>query len=108
MRCRQNEVKTKKMQILRQRDFAKVLLHIHLKGERLMSGRHYVIDNRNKKLNGNFKATVRESAAIIYLRTSNNYTAAKEDQDDGKRAIISVSIIIAFLFFFTMYCYYFK
>ncbi|WP_229246504.1 hypothetical protein [Desulfosporosinus shakirovi] len=72
-----------------------------LKGEKLMRGRYYVIDNRNKKLNGNFKATVRETADIIYLRTFYDYNAAKEDQDDGKRAIISVSIIIAFLFFYT-------
>ncbi|SHH98126.1 hypothetical protein [Desulfosporosinus lacus] len=66
-----------------------------------MRGRSYVIDNRNKKLNGNFKAAVRETADIIYLRTSYDYSAAKEDQEDGKRAIISVSIIIAFLFIYT-------
>lgn len=65
-----------------------------------MSGRYYVIDNRNQKPNGNFKAAVRETAAIIYLR--NDYTAAKEEQEDGKRAIISASIIIAFLFFYTI------
>ncbi|HCT31125.1 MAG TPA: hypothetical protein DIW31_10440 [Bacteroidales bacterium] len=67
-----------------------------------MRGRYYVIDNRNKKSNGNFKAAVRETATIIYLRTSNNYTAVKEEQEDPKRAIISVSIIISFLFFYTI------
>ncbi|EGW41982.1 hypothetical protein DOT_0042 [Desulfosporosinus sp. OT] len=67
-----------------------------------MSGRYYVIDNRNQKSNGNFKAATRETATIFYLRTSNNYPAAKEEREDPKRAIISVSIIIAFLFFYTI------
>lgn len=72
------------------------------RGEKLMRGRYYVIDNHNKKFNGNSKATVRGNAAIFYLNTSNNYTGAKEDEEDRKRAIISVSIIIAFLVLFTM------
>jgi len=71
------------------------------RGEKLMRGRHYVIDTQYKKFNGNSKATVRGNANIIYLNTSNNYTAAKEEED-RKKAIISVSIIIAFLFLFTM------
>ncbi|MGC7873479.1 hypothetical protein ACPUYX_18420 [Desulfosporosinus sp. SYSU MS00001] len=66
-----------------------------------MSGRCYTFHNENKKFNGNVNTAVRgTTAAVIYLRTSNNYTA-KEDQDDRKKAIISVSIICTFLFFLT-------
>ncbi|KLU67608.1 hypothetical protein DEAC_c00020 [Desulfosporosinus acididurans] len=66
-----------------------------------MSGRCYTLHNGNKKLNGNFNTAIRgTTAAVIYLKTSNNYNA-KEDQDDRKKAIISVSIICTFLFFLT-------
>lgn len=67
-----------------------------------MRGRYYAVDNRNKKLTGNSKASGRGSAVIYYLDTWNNYTAAKEEEADRKRAIISVSIIIASLILYTM------
>ncbi len=68
-----------------------------------MRQRNYIIDYQNKKLSGNSNATVRGNAVIFYLNTSNNYTAVKEEEkEDEKRAIISVSIIIAFLFLYTM------
>ncbi|AET67311.1 hypothetical protein Desor_1671 [Desulfosporosinus orientis DSM 765] len=65
-----------------------------------MRGRYYVIDNRIKKSNDDFKVN-RQTAAVIYLRTPNNNIAVKEGQEDGKRAIISLSIISAFFLFFT-------
>lgn len=65
-----------------------------------MRGRYYVIDDRDKNLNGNFKPAVKGTANVIYLK--NQYTAAKEDLEDRKRAIISVSIISTFLVFFTI------
>ncbi|EHQ89670.1 hypothetical protein [Desulfosporosinus youngiae] len=67
-----------------------------------MSGRYYVIDNRNKTIKKNFNSEVRGTAAIIYLRTPNGYAAAKEAQEDKKRGIISAGIIIASLIFYTI------
>lgn len=67
-----------------------------------MSGRYYVMDSRDRKSNGNFKSAVRETATILYLRPSNDYSAPKKDQEDRKRTIISLGIIVAFLFFYTI------
>lgn len=64
-----------------------------------MRGRCYVIDNRIKKSNAAFKVN-REPAAVIYLRTPHNYIAG-EGQEDGKRGLISLSVIMACFLFFT-------